>query len=157
MPDLKIGELARRTGTTTPTIRYYEQIGLLPPASRRDGGQRSFGDEDVGRLTFIRRCRDFGFSIEQVRVLTTLVEDRDRSCLEARDLAQRHLETVRAKLDELKALERTIVGFVKDCELACVGGPGPDCVILEDLHRPRSHRRRDRRPKRRSPRHSDAT
>lgn len=150
MPDLKIGELARRTGTTTPTIRYYEQIGLLPPASRRVGGQRSFGDEDVRRLTFIRRCRDFGFSIEQVRVLTTLVEDRKRSCLEAPDLAQSHLETVRAKLDELKALEGTIAGFVKDCELACVGGPGPDCAILEDLHQPRSSRRRERHPKRRS-------
>jgi DNA-binding transcriptional MerR regulator len=136
MPDLKIGELARRTGTNAPTVRYYEQIGLLPPASRRDGGQRSYGEEDVRRLTFIRRCRDFGFSIAQVRALTTLVQDRERSCLEARDLAQSHLEAVRAKLDELKALEQAIARFVESCEVACAGGPGPDCVVLEDLSQP---------------------
>ena len=138
MPDLRIGELARLTGTTAPTIRYYEQIGLFPPASRRSGGQRSFDGEDVKRLTFIRRCRDFGFSIEQVRVLAALVQDRGRSCLEARDLAYNHLKTVRAKLAELKRLEQTMARFVKDCEMGCVGGPGPDCAILEDLHRPQS-------------------
>jgi DNA-binding transcriptional MerR regulator len=137
MPDLKIGELARRTGTNAPTVRYYEQIGLLPPASRRDGGQRSYGEEDVRRLTFIRRCRDFGFSIEQVRSLAALVQDRQRSCLEARDLAQDHLAAVRAKLEELKALEQTIARFAASCEVACAGGPGPDCVILEDLSQPR--------------------
>lgn len=147
MQDLRIGELARRTGTNTPTIRYYEQIGLLPPASRRGGGQRSYGDEDVKRLSFIRRCRDFGFSIEQVRTLTGLVQDGDRSCLEARDLARDHLEAVRAKLTELKALEQTIASLVSECESACRGGPGPDCEILEDLHqpRPRRHYGRSRR------------
>jgi DNA-binding transcriptional MerR regulator len=136
MPDLKIGEFARRTGTNPPTVRYYEQIGLLPPASRRGGGQRSYGDEDVRRLTFIRRCRDFGFSIEQVRTLAALVQDRERSCLEARDLAQRHLDAVRAKLDELKALEQAIARFLENCEMSCAGGPGPDCVVLEDLCQP---------------------
>ena len=138
MPDLRIGELAGRTGTTAPTIRYYEQIGLFPPARRRSGGQRSFDEEDVKRLTFIRRCRDFGFSIEQVRVLTALVQDRERSCLEARDLTYSHLKTVRAKLAELQGLEQTIARFVKDCEATCLGGPGPDCTILGDLHRPHS-------------------
>jgi DNA-binding transcriptional MerR regulator len=141
MPDLKIGELARRTGTNAPTVRYYEQIGLLPTTSRRDGGQHRYGEEDVRRLTFVRRCRDFGFSIEQVRALAALVQDRERSCLEARDLAQSHLEAIRAKLDELKALERTVARFVKSCEVACAGGPGPDCVILEDLHHARARRR----------------
>jgi hypothetical protein len=62
-----------------------------------------------------------------------LVKDRERSCLEARDLAQEHLMDVRAKLRELKALERSIADFVKTCELSCAGGPGPDCAILEDL------------------------
>lgn len=138
MSGLKIGELARRTGTNAPMVRYYEQIGLLPPASRRDGGQRSYGEEDVRRLTFIRRCRGFGFSIEQVRALAALVQDRKRSCLEARDLAQSHLEAVRAKLDELKALEQAIARFVESCEVACAGGPGPDCVVLEDLSQPSS-------------------
>jgi DNA-binding transcriptional MerR regulator len=138
MSDLKIGELARRTGTNAPTVRYYEQIGLLPTASRRDGGQRSYGEEDVRRLTFIRRCREFGFSIEQVRALAALVQNRERSCLEARDLAQSHLEAVRARLDELKALEQAIARFVESCEVACAGGPRPDCVVLEDLSQPSS-------------------
>jgi DNA-binding transcriptional MerR regulator len=136
MPGLKIGDLAERTGTNTPTIRYYEEIGLLPRADRQDGGQRRYGNDDVKRLTLIRRCRDFGFPIEQVRSLVTLVEDPDRSCLEARDLAREHLAAVRAKLRELKALERSIARFVESCETACAGGPGPECTVLEDLAKP---------------------
>jgi DNA-binding transcriptional MerR regulator len=132
---LKIGALAQRTGTSPPTIRYYEEIGLLPPAPRREGGQRTYGDEDVSRLTFVRRCRDFGFGIDQVRTLAGLMGDRDRSCTEARDIGQQHLDQVRAKLIELKALERSLATFVASCDTSCVGGPGPDCVILEDLAR----------------------
>lgn len=133
MTDLKIGTLAKRTGTNTPTIRYYESIGLLPRASRRGGGQRSYGAEDVRRLTFIRRCREFGFPIEQVRLLVGLAEDRQRSCLEVRDIAQAHLNTVRAKLAELKALERMLANFAQSCTASCAGGPGPDCVPLVHL------------------------
>lgn len=136
MPGLKIGELAERTGTNTPTIRYYEEIGLLPRADRQDGGQRRYSDGDVKRLTLIRRCREFGFPIEQVRSLAALVEDPNRSCLEARDLAQEHLRAVRAKLRELQALERSIASFVASCETACAGGPGPECTILGDLAKP---------------------
>ena len=135
---LKIGALAERTGTNSPTIRYYETIGLLPPAGRREGGQRRYDEEDVKRLTFIRRCREFGFPIEQVRDLVSLMGDRDRSCTEARDIAQAHLATVRAKLAELKALELSIAGFVESCDASCAGGPGPDCVILDDLSAPRA-------------------
>jgi DNA-binding transcriptional MerR regulator len=136
MPSLRIGNLAERAGTNAPTVRYYEEIGLLKPADRKGGGQRAYGEEDVRRLTFIRRCRDFGFSIEQVRSLVTLVEDRERSCTEARDLAAEHLASVRAKLAELKALERSILGFILSCDATCAGGPGPDCSILEDLAKP---------------------
>lgn len=137
MPNLKIGALAERTGTNAPTIRYYEQIGLLRSADRQSGGQRVYGDADVRRLTFIRRCREFGFSIEQVRALVALVQDPKSSCIHARDLAQEHLVAVRAKLAGLKALERSIAGFVASCDASCAGGPGPDCVILEDLAIPR--------------------
>lgn len=133
MSGYKIGELADRTRTSAPTIRYYEQIGLLPRPDRQEGNQRRYADDDVGRLTFIRRCREFGFSIEQVRTLTVLVADRSRSCMEARELAHAHLLDVRAKLRELKALEKSIAAFVATCDAECVGGPGPDCVILEDL------------------------
>ena len=133
MPSLKIGNLAERTGTSAPTIRYYEEIGLLRSADRQSGGQRVYGDADVARLTFIRRCRDFGFSIEQVRSLVVLVQDPNTSCMHARNLANDHLTAVRAKLSELKALERSIAAFIANCDSSCAGGPGPDCVILDDL------------------------
>lgn len=142
---LKIGALAKRTGTNTPTIRYYEEIGLLPPADRREGGQRCFAEADVKRLTFIRRCREFGFPIEQVRDLLAVMEDPARSCAEARDVAQEHLTAVRAKLVELKALERSIASFVQTCDATCAGGPGPDCSILEDLTDPAGFQVRPRR------------
>ncbi len=85
---MNIGELARRTRTNAPTIRYYEEIGLLPAPVRREGGQRTYGDGDSRRLTFIRQCREFGYPIEQVRSLVALTEDQDRSCKEARSMAQ---------------------------------------------------------------------
>jgi DNA-binding transcriptional MerR regulator len=130
---LKIGALARRTSTNAPTIRYYEEIGLLPAANRMEGGQRRYTDADISRLSFIRRCREFGFSIENVRSLVTLLHDPTRSCTEARTLAKEHLDAVREKLAELRLLEQSIAAFVKECDTKCAGGPGPSCVILEDL------------------------
>lgn len=136
MSGLRIGDLAERTGTNAPTIRYYEEIGLLPQANRQEGGQRRYGAEDVKRLALIRRCRELGFPIDQVRSLVALVDDPNRSCLEARDLARGHLAAIRAKLRELQALEQSTARFVDSCEAACAGGPGPECTILEDLSRP---------------------
>ena len=130
---LTIGALARQSGTNPPTIRYYEEIGLIRRAERREGGHRTYGAADLKRLTFIRRCREFGFPIDQVRSLVGVVEDGTRSCAEVRDLTRDHLDTVRAKLAELRALEDSLAQLVEDCDRACAGGPGPDCVILEDL------------------------
>jgi DNA-binding transcriptional MerR regulator len=142
----KIGTLARRTGTTAPTIRYYEEIGLLPRPDRRDSGQRVYGSDTAERLVFIRRCRDFGFSIEQVRTLLTLGRDAARSCAEARDLAALHLASVRARLDELKKLETSIAGLVERCESSCIGGPAADCSVLEDIGAPAGSSCTDQRP-----------
>jgi len=133
---LKIGELAERTGTNAPTIRYYESIGLLPRAGRQQGGQRRYAEDDVRRLTFVRRCRDFGFSVDQVRALAALVDDPASCCAEARDIAQAHLDDVRARLAEWRALERDISHFVSRCDTTCAGGPGPECVPLVELTRP---------------------
>ncbi|AKJ28338.1 MerR family transcriptional regulator [Caldimonas brevitalea] len=130
-----IGVLAERTGVNIPTIRYYEEIGLIPPAQRRPSGHRVYGAAAQELLTFIRSCRDFGFSIEQVRALVSLSHDADRDCVEARDIAQRHLDQVRHKLTELRALERSLVRFVTSCTSACAGGPAPKCTILKDLGR----------------------
>lgn len=95
---LTIGALSAHTRCSVPTIRYYEQIGLLPNPGRAANGHRYYNRRDLRRLGFIKRCRDFGFPIEQVRVLAQLFEDGDRACREVRDQAQLHLEAVRAKL-----------------------------------------------------------
>lgn len=130
---LKIGALAKATRTTTPTIRYYEDIGLLPAPPRQAGSQRIYEQADVRRLTFIRRCRDFGFPIDKVRRLVALVQDGSRPCVEARDLAFSHLAEIREKLGELRELERSVAAFVDSCDHSCAGGAGADCVILEEL------------------------
>src|SRR6187431_596375 len=135
MGDFKIGALARQTGTNAPTIRYYEEIGLLRSAGRQAGNQRVYSAADVKSLTFIRRCREFGFSIDQVRSLVALAQDPASSCVNARDLAQEHLVAVRAKLAELRGLERSIAASVASCNSSCAGGAGPDCVIFDDLSR----------------------
>lgn len=133
---LSIGLVARQTGCTVPTIRYYEEIGLLPAAGRTESGQRQYDAQTVRRLGFIRRCRDFGFSIEQVRELVGLVDAPERPCNEVREVAATHLAQVRRKLDELKALEAGLAAFVGSCDSACAGGPAVDCTILEDLASP---------------------
>ena len=133
MADLKIGDLAQRAGSNPPTIRYYEQIGLLRPASRGGAGQRTYGQDDVRRMRFIRRCRDFGFPIGQVRSLLSMMENGAETCDEARALAQCQLTSVRAKLAELKALESAMVGLVASCDATCAGGAAPDCVIFDTL------------------------
>ncbi len=130
---MKIGNLAQATQTTTPTIRYYEEIGLLPLPPRQAGSQRVYGDDDVRRLTFIRRCRDFGFPIDKVRLLVSLVQDGDRSCRVARDVAYDHLSEIRQKLAELRELERSVAAFVESCDRTCLGGTGAECVMLEEL------------------------
>lgn len=130
---LSIGALAKAAGVTTPTIRYYEEIGLLPKPSRSASGQRVYEDADLEHLIFIRRCRDFGFPIEQVKLLAGLSISPDRDCTEVRDIASAHLANVRAKLAELHELERNLEVFVDQCEEACCGGPGRNCVVFKEL------------------------
>lgn len=134
--DISIGAVARETGLTVPTVRYYEEVGLLPPQPRTESGQRYFNDAAVRRLAFIRRCRDFGFSIDSVKELVGLVDHPERPCMEVRDIAATHLQQVRGKLQELLALEQSLAGFVDSCNGACAGGPAVDCTILEDLATP---------------------
>lgn len=133
---LSIGVIAQQTGCSVPTIRYYEEIGLLPAGPRTEGGRRVYGQAAVRRLTFIRRCRDFSFSIEQVRELVGLVDEPERPCIEVRDVAARHLVQLRQKLAELQALESSVAAFVCSCDAACAGGAALDCTILEDLALP---------------------
>jgi DNA-binding transcriptional MerR regulator len=131
-----IGAASKQTGCSVPTIRYYEEVGLLPAAPRTEGNQRHYDDAAIRRLAFIRRCRDFGFTIEQVRALVGLVDQPNRDCVEVRDIAEAHLQEVQKKLAELRALEASLSAFVCSCNTACAGGPAVDCTILEDLAMP---------------------
>jgi DNA-binding transcriptional MerR regulator len=133
---IRIGTLARQTGCTVPTIRYYEQVGLIPPAARRATGHRVYDPKAVQVLGFIRRCRELGFTIEQIRALVSLTVSEGRDCAEARDIAKSHLDSVRAKMIELMTLERSLSRFVDVCTATCVGGPAPECTILKDLGLP---------------------
>jgi MerR family copper efflux transcriptional regulator len=144
--DLTIGRLATATGCSVPTIRYYEEIGILPEASRRSSGHRVYAESDLRRLTFIRRCRDFGFSIEQIRELAALAGSSTRDCTPARDCAAQHLDEVRKKLRELRGLERSLKMFVDACNAQCAGGPADKCVILDNLATPQTSCCGDSRP-----------
>jgi MerR family copper efflux transcriptional regulator len=135
-PGLTIGALAERTGCNVPTIRYYEEIGLIPQAKRRPSGHRIYDHAAQELLSFIRRCRDFGFPIDQVRELISLSSSAERDCAETRDIAQAHLQTVRDKMAELRALERSLARFVKSCNEVCAGGPATQCSIQKDIAAP---------------------
>ncbi|WP_426103969.1 MerR family transcriptional regulator [Massilia sp. TSP1-1-2] len=130
---ISIGALSKQTNCTVPTIRYYEQIGLLPKPERAENGHRYYRAADLSRLAFIKRCRDFGFPIEQVRDLAHLFDDGARPCVEVRDLAQVHLDQVRAKIADMRDLEASLQAFIGGCDSSCIGGPTTDCVIITDI------------------------
>jgi DNA-binding transcriptional MerR regulator len=124
-----IGELARRTGCTPETVRYYERIGLLQEASRTEGGQRRYGEGAVRRLTFIRHARDFGFSVEAVRELLEMADHPEMPCNEVDALAKHHLEEVESRLQRLTALRDELERMVTQC----AGGKVETCQIIEVL------------------------
>lgn len=130
---MTIGEAAARTQCTPATIRYYEEIGLLRLVGRGANGRRAYGQPELHRLRFIRRCRDLGFPIEDVRALLDVMDAKTPSCLSARDLTLTHLNTVRARRDELEALERTLTAMAASCTEACASGATPDCTLMEEL------------------------
>lgn len=126
---MKIGELAKATATKVETIRYYEQISLLPPAARTSANYRSYGEEHLARLSFIRRARDLGFSIEQVRALLDLSDDRTRDCATVDHIANEHLREVDRKIADLTALRRELSAVIASCD----GGTVAQCRIIEAL------------------------
>lgn len=129
---ISIGELARRAGCSVPTVRFYESIGLIPRAARAINGRRSYGWPDVSRLTFVRRARDFGLSIEQVRRLTALEADTDADCEPAKAILEQHLQEVRRKRDELIQLEQSLGRMLDRCGSGCCK-PTEPCSILTDI------------------------
>lgn len=130
---LTIGALAKRVGFAVSALRYYEEVGLIPPALRRESGHRVYPEAVQDVLILIRHCRDLGFSIEETRELVTLSTSSERDCVEARNIAQTHLNAVRAKMAELRRLDRSLSHYIRACSDRCAGGPAPRCSILTDL------------------------
>jgi len=126
---LGIGALSEQTGCNIETIRYYEREGLLPNPPRTEGGHRVYDKEHLKRLTFIRRSRELGFALEEVRGLLRMVDGEHYSCAEVKSLTLDHLKDVRGKLTDLKKLEKVL----KQLADQCTGDATPDCPIVEAL------------------------
>ena len=131
MPEiaLTIGALAKRTDTKIETIRYYERIDLLSAPRRTSGNYRIYGLEHLGRLSFIRRARDLGFSIEQVRELLSLADQQSRSCARVDAIARQHLAEVERKIADLNAMRRELSTVIDQCGRNVIA----DCRIIEAL------------------------
>jgi MerR family transcriptional regulator, mercuric resistance operon regulatory protein len=124
-----IGKLSDLTSVNIDTIRYYEKIGMLPAPPRTESGRRIYGPAESCILAFIRRSRELGFSLNEVRALLRLRAPEKASCREVREIAAHHLEDIRAKLNDLKKLERLLARTVARCS----GKAAPDCPVLDIL------------------------
>ncbi|MCZ6868160.1 MAG: helix-turn-helix domain-containing protein [Gammaproteobacteria bacterium] len=130
---LSIGKVAARTGCNIETIRFYEKEGLLPPPGRTEGGHRLYTTEMVGRLVFVRRCRELGFSMAEIGQLLSLVDGDQVSCERVKDIADLHLVDIRSKIADLRKMERTL----RDLSSQCSGDDVPQCPIIEVLQQTR--------------------
>ena len=125
---MNVGDAARRSGLPTKTIRYYEDIGLVAPA-RAGNGYRTYREEDVHRLAFLKRARGLGFSIEECRQLLALYGDRWRASHDVRKIAIGHVGTIEEKIRELQSMRTTLQKLIASCH----GDHRPDCPILDDI------------------------
>jgi MerR family mercuric resistance operon transcriptional regulator len=126
---LQRAALARRTGCNLETIRYYEKIGVMPEPPRTASGYRVYDERQVSRVRFILRARELGFAIEEIRGLLGLVDGGTQTCAEVKERTERHLADVRAKIDDLKRIERVLAATAAQCS----GEQVPECPVLEAL------------------------
>lgn len=126
---MKIGDLARATGTRVETIRFYEAEGLIPAPARSGGNYRIYEPAHLDRLSFIRRSRDLGFTLDQVRALLRLADDKDASCAEVDAIAATQVAEIDRKLADLQALRGELVRRLDACSHATIA----DCHIIEAL------------------------
>ena len=124
-----IGQVAARTGVKVPTVRYYEQIGLLPPPPRSPGNRRLYSEAEMRRLAFIRHARELGFEVEAIRVLLDLQDIPQRSCADADKIARGRLVDVERRIASLSALRAELKRMIE----ACAGGCAADCQVIETL------------------------
>ena len=129
--DMPIGEFSRRTRCAIETIRFYEKAGVLPQA-RRKGRYRHYDKADVARLTFVRRARELGFTLEEVRALLKLSAKTEDACAEVRVMAADHLASVRARLADLRSMERVLARAVQSCD----AGEQTTCPLIDALAAP---------------------
>ncbi|MEJ6655001.1 MAG: Cd(II)/Pb(II)-responsive transcriptional regulator [Pseudomonas sp.] len=127
---MKIGELARKTGCKTVTIRYYEQAGLLPVPQRSEGNYRVYTPSHAARLLFIRNCRALDMTLDEVRQLLDYQDNPSRDCGGVNVLVDEHIEHVAARIEELKALSRQLIELRSHCAAA---SEAADCQILQQL------------------------
>ena len=125
---MNVGTAARRSGLPAKTIRYYEDIGLIRPA-RTQNGYRDYTGDDIHRLTFLRRARGLGFSIENCRQLMALYRDKGRASHDVREIAKSHVVAIEKKVRELESMRATLQKLIH----ACHGDERPDCPILDDM------------------------
>ncbi|TCD16227.1 MerR family transcriptional regulator [Oricola cellulosilytica] len=124
-----IGEMSRRTGVNIETIRYYERIGIMPEPDRTAGGNRQYDHDQLKRLSFVRRSRELGFSLEEIRALLEMVDRDDFTCGEVHALTTGHLASVRQRIATLRKLEKALAGMAAECSK----GDVPDCPIVDML------------------------
>lgn len=129
---MNIGEASRASAVSAKMIRYYEQIGLIPPPARTDAGYRAYTEADIHRLHFIRRARDLGFPVTEIRVLLSLWNDKSRHSADVKRLAQQHIAELERRMENLRQMAETLKALVH----CCAGDQRPDCPILEQLQQP---------------------
>ncbi|MEP9369977.1 helix-turn-helix domain-containing protein [Xanthobacter sp. VNH20] len=127
--DVSIGEAAKASGVKVPTIRFYEQIGLMPPLPRTEGNRRLYGAEDLRRLTFIRHARELGFEVDAIRALLALQDDPGQSCETADEIARARLVEVKQRIASLTALKKELERMIMGCSHGKVG----ECRVIEIL------------------------
>ena len=134
---LQIGKVARTTGLSVDTIRFYEKEGLLRKPERSEGGFRLYSSQDIENLQFIHKAQELGFSLAEIRELLLVQDERTEACTHVRDLIQGRLGAVRGKIDALKRLERHLIQALRKCEDALGDGKaGPThehCPVLEEI------------------------
>ena len=126
---MNIGDVAKQSGVSAKLIRHYESIGLIPKASRSLAGYRTYSENDIHVLKFIKRSRKLGFTIDEIKKLVSLWKNKKRQSIEVKKLAEKHITTLETKIAELNS----IVATLKHLSHCCKGNDRPDCPILEDL------------------------